>query len=90
MEETNKLEETSKAINLFIDEYEGYLFADRNEKLKPQIDRFIKELDGLTDTISKGWPIQTNPRSSHAPRCFSSRPGSWTCCPSTKRAQRSS
>jgi hypothetical protein len=53
MEEANKLEDTNRAVSAFIDEFQGYRFADRNQKLKPEIDRFIKELDGLTDTISK-------------------------------------
>jgi len=35
MEEANKLEDTSRAVNAFIEEFQGYRFADRNQKLKP-------------------------------------------------------
>lgn len=52
MEEANKFEETSRTINAFIEEYQGYFFVDRNQKLKPEIDRHIKELDSLSETIS--------------------------------------
>lgn len=52
MEESTKLEDLHKAINAFIDEYEYYFFSDRKQKLKPEIDRFIRELDSLSEVIS--------------------------------------
>ena len=48
MEDSSKLEELAKAINTLIDEYEYYCYADRLQKLKPEVDKFIKELDSLT------------------------------------------
>lgn len=52
MEVSTKLEDLDKAVNTFIDEYENYFFSDRNQKLKPEIDRFIRELDNLSEVIS--------------------------------------
>jgi hypothetical protein len=69
MEDASKLDELSKAINSFIDEYDYYLFGDRNQRLKPEIDRFIRELDNLTEAISIPIPLkQTSQRSNNVPK----------------------
>lgn len=43
-----ELEELEKSINTFVDEFDLYMNADKIDKIKPSIDKYITQLDTIT------------------------------------------